>query len=550
MPDQVDASYTLSAAPKFPKFTGTYSLDTEQDEKGGLGEWSIAQRDAKGQMQVTPFYGAQNVTLDGTCVMHFAKYDLRVLDAFGMKRPKNVVDTHIAAYALGLGRQDTKDTGKSGSAMVGGLGLKYLARRHLGLEMKTWQQVKDQPEIKPEYNATDSVATLLLWEKWAPILPDHFWKIDMPLLDVLMAMEDRGIMVDPDFLRKYSEHLDTELAKIELPLNPFSYKEKAEYVYKTLGLPVTKFTENKQPSVDKEVLETIDDPIIRRIIQYMELYKERGTYVQNYSKGLDENNRLHCEFKQTSTATSRLSSARPNLQNVTTSNKSELRKLFVAPEGKLLVVLDYKKLEFGVQAAITKDPTMIEAFLADKIHQETADALGVSYDDGKRINFLIQNGGDAWKICLDFHIPIDVARKHVANYYKRFPAIARYHAQQKAIAKEKREVVNFFGRKRRLDAMFSEHWKTLREGEKEAMATPIQGSAAEVVKLAMIDLHYKHHAPMVSQVHDEILFEVPEKEAKEYAKWLEEYVPKLTEINGIYFPVSVGVGKNWAEAKH
>ncbi len=564
--EKVDASYTIAQPAPYLIYgqgDNLISLDTENDVHGKLGQWSMAYR-VNGQLNLMPFMGKVPFKFgEGKVVFHNAKWDLRVLSANGMPAPKSeqVLDTMIMAYAMGLGRQDTKDTGRAGDQMIGGLGLKYLARRHLGMTMKTWEEVKDKPDEIPEYNAADSVATYLLAEKWMPNLPKHFWTIDMPLLDVLMKIEDRGIKVDPDFLTKYAQSLDQQLSELNLNLptgekiNPYSPKQVAAYVYDTLGYEVTKKTPTGAPSTDNSILETIDDPLVRNILKYREFYQERKTYVAGYMNRLDLDSRLHTEFKQTSTATSRLSSARPNLQNVTTTYKAhergalDLRTLFVAPAGMLIVVLDYKKLEFGVQAAITQDPVMLEAFLHGNVHQETADALGISYDDGKRVNFLMQNGGGAWKISQDFHIPLDQAKKHEAAYYKRFPVIHQYHEQQIAIAHSKKEVVNYFGRRRRLDSMYSEHWKTIKEGEKEAMSTPIQGAAAEVVKLAMIDLHYKHHAPMILQVHDEILFEVPEKDAKDYAEWLRVYVPALTEINGVRFPVEVGFGRNWAEAK-
>jgi len=416
------------------------------------------------------------------------------------------------------------------------------------MEMQSWDEVKDGKGDMAEYNAKDSVATYLLWEKWQPHLPQHFWDIDMPLLPVLMAMEDRGILVDPNFLQEYAKVLDEKLGNIELPLNPFSPKQVAEYVFGTLGYEPTKFTDTKQPSVDKEVLEQIDDPIVRRILEYREFYKERKTYVSSYINRMQFDNRIHCDFKQTGTATGRLSSARPNLQNVT--RDTELRRLFVAPEGLLLIRTDWSQLELRVFAAIANERTMLGAIEAGRsIHQETADRIGLSYDESKTINFLMLYGGGAWKISQEFHVPIDKAKALIADYYKAYPGIKRYHEQQTEIAHEQRKVVNWFGRTRRLDGMYSEHWRTIKDTEREAINTPVQGAAAEVVKLAMIDLHEKHRAPMILQVHDELLFEVPEKEAKEYAQWLKEYVPTITEINGVRFPIEVSYGRNWKEAK-
>ena len=554
-PDQVDHDYVV-VDPK-RKYPDWVALDTENDANGKLGVWSMAFRDESGQLCVAPFEGAEpHMRFGGNVIFHNYKWDAKVLDRAGMKRPppSQVHDTMIAAYCLGLGRQDVKDTGRSGDRMVGGLGLKYLARRHLGMQMKTWQQVSEDPASIPEYNANDSVATYLLFEKWRDKLPQHYWDIDMPLLDVCMSMEDRGMMVDPDFLKRYAEYLDGELdgIKDDLPLNPYSPDQVAGYVYGTLGIEPTKFTETGKPSTEKEILETIDDPIVRQILKYKEFYIDRKTYVSNYAKRMDVDNRVHCEFKQTSTATGRLSSARPNLQNVTKDKDdrpSELRKLFVAPEGKLLVRVDWERLELLVMAALSQDPAMLKALREGRnLHQETADRMGCSYDDAKTMNFLIQYLGTPFALAQQFHTSIDKATELQKSYFKAYPGVNKFIAGQKEQAHDEKTVYTYFGRKRRLDSMFSENFRTVKEGEREAVNTPIQGTGGEIVKRAMIDLHYSHAAPIILQVHDELIFEVPKKEAKDYAQWLKEYLPTLTIINGVRFPVSVSIGKNWMEA--
>lgn len=567
MPEKVDDSFIV-VKDTAPLPTSPFmALDVENDVKGHIGAWSVAGRDSDGQLNVKAMYGPdRNWKHDRPVVMHNAKYDLRVLKANGMKLPETTWDTMIAAYCLGLGRQDTKDSGnESADSMVGGLGLKYLARRHLGMEMNTWQQVAalNDAQAMQEYNAKDSVATYLLFEKWKDLLPKHFWDIDTPLLPVCMAMEDRGVLVSPDFLKEYADSLDSQLAKIEFPvlpghtepLNPYAPKQIQEYVYGTLGIEPTKFTDTKQPSTDKEVLETIDDPIVKKILEYRELWKERRTYVSGYVSRMDALGRIHPEFKQTRTATGRLSCSNPNLQNVT--RDSDLRRLFIAPEGKMLVRLDFDQLELRVFAAIANEQRMLETLaLYDKtgdkqykIHQQTADFIGLSYDDAKTINFLMLFGGGPWKISQEFHVPLDDAKRLIDKYYKSYPGIKKFNEEQVEKARQFRYIDNWFGRRRRLDAMFSEHWKTIKEGEREAINTPIQGTAGEVVKLAMIDLHYNYAAPMILMVHDELIFELDEKYAKDYAVWLKSHIPTLTEINGCKFPVGVGVGKDWLAAK-
>ena len=530
-------------------------FDTEQDGSGGLGQWSVATRSKDGHLYVLPRYGADKGFRFGKVMVaaHNWKYDLRVLRDNKMKEPKNLFDSMIAAYCLGLGKQAPKDSSKekSGADMVGGLGLKYLARRHLGMTMKTWHEVKDHPEDVPEYNAGDSVATFLLAEKWLPVLPKHYFDIDMPLLPVLMAMEDRGVQLNTDFLVEFGKELDNRLADFSNMAQHLAFHnvDLQSYIYGTLNVEPWRFTDTGAPSVDAETLERIDDPTIKEVSEYKKLYKEKGTYVDNYLNGMDADNRIHAELKQTSTSTARLSCARPNLQNVFKKDERvRLRALFTAPEGKKMIRLDYKLVEFGMLAVLANDEHLIDAFLHGDVHQETADGLGIDRDTGKHINFLMQNGGTAWGMSQEYGIPIILAKEYYSKYYQRFPALKRFQEETVAYALETKKVKGVFGRERRIDALFAPDWRIRKDGEKEAKTFPMQNGAAEVVKLAMIDLHNKHKAPMLLQIHDELLFEVDDKDALEYAHWLKEYVPYITKINGVHFPVEVGIGQNWYES--
>jgi uracil-DNA glycosylase family 4 len=544
---KVDASFTLVDRP--PKPGTTVSLDTETDGSGGLGQWSLAWRE-DGAVKVCPFFGPQPwLDLDKyEVVFHHAKYDLQELKKHGMKLPTKIQDTFIEAYCKGLGKQSPSDEGKktSGSNMVGGLGLKYLVRRHLGMEQHSWKYISEHPAEQKEYNAKDSVGTLLLDELWRPTLPDHYYTIDMPLLPVLMAIEDRGIRIDPSFLKTYAELLDKELASYDLPLNPFSPDEIRSYVYGTLEIEPWTFTDSGAPSVDEESLSVLHDPLLDKMFEWKHLMKDKETYLSNYISGMDIHNRIHAEFKQTSTTTGRLSCAKPNLQNV--DKVGEMRKLFSVAEGHKLVRLDWHLVEFGMLAVLSKDEKLIQAFLTGDVHQETANGLGIDRDTGKHINFLMQNGGTAWGMARTYGIPIELAKEYFRKYFERFPAIKRFQEETVAKAKETKMAEGPWGRKHRIDALFSSDWKIVQAGENEAKTMPMQNGAAEMVKLAMIDLHYNHHAPMISQIHDELLFEIPEREALDYAHWLKTYVPTITKMNGIEFPIEVGLGASWFES--
>lgn len=550
MPKSVPSDFT------FVEHKGGYppivALDTENDRAGELGIWGVAYRDEKGKIVVESYEGTKVKRLfpDSTVLFHHAKWDLRVLARNKMPTPKKYLDTMVAAYCLGLGRQDvTMDSSKGDVGMVGGLGLKYLARRHLGMSMDTWTEMKDKgaDELRV-YNAKDAVATLLLYEAWKDKLPQHFYDIDMPLLPVLMAMEDRGIMLDPKRLGKYNEYLRKEIESIELPFNPQSPKQLGEYIYGYLKIEPWKFTATGQPSTDASVLETIDNPVIQKVLRIKSLMKEHGTYTSSYLKKMTLKGRIHPEFKQVRTATGRLASANPNLQNV--PREGPMRGLFIAPKGKKLIRLDYFQLEFYTMAAITQDERMMEAALSRRnIHAETAKSTGLSYDDAKTLNYLMLFGGTPWKISKQFHVSIETAKQYRIDYFEKYPGILKYMEEKREQALSEKVAVNWFGRVRRLDAMYVDDWRVREEGIREAYNTPVQGTAAEIVKRAMIDLHEKHSAPLLLQVHDELIFEVDTRKAKAYAAWLKEYVPTITIINGVTFPVSVGIGSTWAEAK-
>lgn len=549
-PEKVDDNYVIVPEDKLD-LAGVklLALDTETNNAGGIGQWSIAYRQPNGQLTVTPFYGPRPSMSWGDIFVgfHNAKYDLKELASNKMSCPKNFHDTMILSYCMGLGKQAPADDAKatSGANMVGGLGLKYLIRRHLGMTQKTWNEVKDHPEWQPEYNAKDSVGCLLLMEKWLPTAPKHYFDIDMPLLPVLMAIEDRGMHIDQTFLGSFGAELDRELAEIKLPLNPNSPKQVGQYIYGTLGITPWKFTETKEPSTDSDVLEKIDDPICRDILRFRELAKDKGTYIENYQRGADARSRIHPELKQTSTSTARLSCARPNLQNV--DKRGVMRKLFDAPEGFSLVRMDFKLLEFGALAILAGDEKLIYAFQHGDVHQQTADAMGIDRDTAKHINFLMQNGGSAWGMATTYGLPIETCKGYFDAYHARFPALKRFQDETVEEAKLTKHVVGYFGRRRRVDALLSSNWKVRQDGEKEAKTYPMQNLGAEICKLAMIDLHYKHQAPMTNQVHDELLIEVPTKDALDYAHWIKEYVPKVTPIKGVEFPVEVSVGANWWE---
>jgi len=370
-------------------------------------------------------------------------------------------------------------------------------------------------------------------------------------------MEDRGIAIDPKMLGSFEKVLGEELGKIDLPLNPFSNPQIQSYVYGELGIEPWKFTEAGAPRVDEDVLETIDDPVVKTILAYKSLYKEKDTYADNYTKGMTLDGRIHTQFKQCRTSTARLSSSKPNLQNV--PKEGNMRKLFIAGKGKKLILADAKQIELICNAIIAPEPHMLDLYrklIAGEdvdIHRDTSEALHKDRDFAKHLNFMMQNCRDirdaAWKLSMELKLPINEATEFVKAYYKQYPGLLAYKQRIIEESKLTKRVTNRFGRTLRIDALYAEDWRIRREGEREAICFPVQSLAGEVIKLAMIDLHYKHAAPMLLQEHDALMFEVDEKDALEYAHWLKDYLPTITEIDGIHFPYDVGMGDSWWECK-
>lgn len=551
-PTKVDANFLINEKLPVSIKDNLMALDTETDGKGGIGRWSVAYRDEQEKLCVTSYYGAKKgMSFPQEVIFHYAKYDLRELKENKMEVPEKYHDTLIAAYCLGLGKQLPKELQKTGSDMAGGLGLKYLIRRHLGMKQTTWKHVADHPEEQEEYNAKDSVGTYLLFEKWKQDLPKFYYNIDMPLLEVLMSMEDRGIEIDPEYLSEFAGELDIKLGTYTFPFNPNSPKQIGEYLYGTLKIKPWKFTATNQPSTDIEVLEQIGDPTIKKVLEYKSLFKEKATYIENYQRGMDFNNRIHCTVNQTSTSTGRLSCSKPNLQNVfKRGERVKIRKLFKAKEGHKIVRMDYEQLDFKALAAITQDQYLIDALNSGKkVHSITAEDMDLPYDVAKTVNFGVMFKEEPWTLARDLHITIDEARRFFARYFKKYPNIKKYQDEQEERVKEtKCAIIPFTGRFHRIDAMYVDQALIRKEGVKEGINFPVQGTEAEVVKIGMIDLHYKHSLPMLLQVHDELLFEIEASQADAFSHWLKEYIPTIVEIGGVKFTVSVGYGDNWYEA--
>ncbi len=507
------------------------------------------------------------------------KYDAEVLWRHGINLKGIYFDTMIASYVINPGlRQHNLGT---------------LAQQYLNYKMISYHDVvgkgkkaKRFSEVELEdaklYSCEDADITLRLMHVLDNVLKAEknealFYGLEMKLVPVLMHMELNGIKIDTEFFKNMSKRLARELEKIEediyreagMEFNINSPQQLGFVLFEKLQLPVQRKTsKTKNYSTDVKVLKKLcrfPSKVPRLVLRYRTLSKLKSTYLDALVKLVDpETGRLHTSFNQTVTATGRLSSSNPNLQNIPIRGQEgrEIRKGFVAEKGYSLISADYSQIELRVFAHYSGDRAFKEAFEKEEdIHARTAsEILGVNPDEvtpemrriAKAINFGIIYGMGPQKLSEELEIDLDTAKKYIAAYYDRYRGVARYREQMVNMAKEKGYVTTLFNRRRYVPDIQHPKHVIRAEAERIAINTPIQGTAADLIKKAMINLYdriqrEKLQAKMLLQVHDELVFEVPDKE-------IDNIMPVIREeMEGVYrlsvpLKVDIGVGKNWGEA--
>jgi len=401
-----------------------------------------------------------------------------------------------------------------------------------------------------------------------------YYDIEQPLAGVLYKMEKIGFEVDKEGLKNFSKMLgdasDKYLFEIyELAGHPFnvnSTKQLASVLFDELGLPVIKKTKSGY-STDAEVLEKLRPyaPIVDHILSYRQVAKLKSTYADGLLAAADENSRVHSSFNQTVTATGRLSSTEPNLQNIPirTPLGHEMRKCFVAPDGCVLVDADYSQIELRLLAHISADPVMIEAFNSgEDIHRSTASRVfGVPLDEvtpelrkrAKAINFGIVYGMGGFSLASDIGVSKKEADAYIAGYKDKYKGVSEYLSAIVESAYRNGFVQTMFGRRRYIPELSSSKASMKNFGERVAMNSPIQGSAADIIKIAMINVQNALDqsgidARLVLQVHDELILEASEKDAPAAEKLLKEQMESAVSL---LVPLSVEVsrGKTWFDCK-
>lgn len=399
---------------------------------------------------------------------------------------------------------------------------------------------------------------------------EDYLNIELPTLKVLSQMEEKGVCLDTDILSEQAEKLNKELEELraevfsitEQEFNLDSPKQLGKVLFDDMKLPVVKKTKTGY-STNSDVLNklSVKHPWTKKIVQYREIKKLLSTYVESLPKLVSpDTKRLHTHFNQAVTATGRLSSTEPNLQNIPirTPQGNEVRAAFVAPEDYVLLSADYSQIELRLLAHITKDPGLQKAFKEDKdIHTATAsEVFEVAFDQvdsemrrrAKAVNFGIAYGMGAFSLADNLGINRKEAKDIIDRYFKRFGNVKEYMSEIVESAKEKGYVESIFGRRRYIPELSSSNAIVRKNGERIAINSPMQASASDIVKKAMVDLGAQlDNASMLLQVHDELIFEVPKTEVESLQDKVKTAMEKVVDLD-VPLKVNASFGKNWKEA--
>ena len=401
-----------------------------------------------------------------------------------------------------------------------------------------------------------------------------FYDVELPLTEVLASMEVDGILIDENGVRDFGTRLKTDLSALEAQIyeqagksfNILSPKQLGEVLFEDLGLPTRKKTKTGY-STNAEVLESLRDkhPIIEAILQYRQLSKLNSTYVEGLLKVIGRDGRIHTSFNQTETRTGRISSTEPNMQNipVRTELGRNMRRFFAAKDGYVLLDADYSQIELRILAAVCGDKTMQEAFISgEDIHAITASQVfGMPLDmvtasmrrAAKAVNFGIIYGIGAFSLSKDIGVSVAEADKYIKDYLHHYPNVSGFMDETISGGIRDGYVTTIFGRRRYLPELSSSNKLLQAFGKRAAMNAPIQGSAADIIKIAMVRVYSrlkeeKLDARLILQVHDELIVEASEKDKAKATKILQTEMENAKKLS-VPLTAEVNVGKTWYDAK-
>ena len=505
------------------------------------------------------------------------KYDMLAFRQEGVDIAEPISDTMVAAYLLNPNKHNHN--------------LEEIAREYIGHQMITYKDVvgTGQKEITFDkvdvgkaktYSAEDADVTFLAYRKLLPLLKEEkldklYQEIELPLLFVLAELEQNGVKIDTEFLKELSVDFEGRLDKIKRKVyqlageefNLDSPKQLQVILYDKLGLAKGKKIKTGF-STDSDAMAklALTHDLPAKILEYRTLAKLKNTYIDALPELVNpKTGRLHTSFNQTVTATGRLSSSEPNLQNipVRTEEGRRIRQAFIPEKGHILISADYSQIELRLLAHFSKDKVLLKAFEDNQdIHTRTACEIFNQTEDmvsedmrrlAKTINFGIIYGMSAHGLAMQLGISHALAESYIDQYFQRYPAVKEYFDRILTVARQEGYVMTLMGRKRPLPEINSPNATVRGFAERAAINAPLQGTAADIMKMAMIKIQAKLKksylkTKMTLQVHDELVFEAPTDEVKDVVKLVRQEMESIIELN-VTLNVDISKGPNWADMK-
>ncbi|NNG80876.1 DNA polymerase I [Acinetobacter sp. ANC 5378] len=586
--DWIQLFQRLSSAKRFAFDTETTSLDYRVAEMVGFSLAFDANdayyiplahdyEDAPEQLnretilaQIKPILEDDSIQKIG----HHLKYDAHILQNHGIELQGWYFDTMLASYVL------NSVATRHGMDDVARLYLSHLTTTFeqiagKGVKQKTFNQI--DIETAAHYAAEDAHVTYRLYEVLSkklqaiPELNNILLNIEMPVARVLTIMEENGIELDLKFLDQLSVEFSNTIQNLENQItelagqsfNVSSPKQVGEVLFDKLGLKGGKKTATGQYSTSESILEKIDHPITALILEYRGLSKLKSTYTDGLQKQANnDSGRVHTSYHQALTATGRLSSTDPNLQNIPVREEigRQIRKAFIAPEGRVLLAADYSQIELRLMAHLSQDEALVDAFEhGQDVHRRTAaEVLGIALEDvtndqrrqAKAVNFGLLYGMSEFGLIRQLGFTRQESQDYIKQYFHRYPGIYEYMQRTRQVALEQGFVETILGRRLYTPDIDARNMMVRKGAERAAINAPLQGSAADIIKMAMIEVDKmlpKDQAKMLLQVHDELVFEVDADIADELAPKLAEVMQSVVKLS-VPLIVEVGKGMNWDEA--
>ena len=515
---------------------------------------------------------------DLTMVGHNLKYDLTILEIVGLLPQCRLADTMLMSYVL--------------DAAAGRHDMDSLAKRLLGVETTSYEDVCgkgakqirfDEVELESasHYASEDADITLRLYNQFVerlnqvPSLQLIYQELELPVMQILREMENHGALLDVDILNAQSVTLGVRLEQLESeaqalagrPFNLASPKQLQEILFDELQLPVLKKTPKGAPSTNEEVLQelALDYPLPKLLIEHRSLSKLKGTYTDRLPGDCDPaDGRVHTSFHQAVTSTGRLSSSDPNLQNIPirTEEGRRIRKAFIAPDGWSVMAADYSQIELRIMAHLSGDKSLVDAFArGDDIHRATAaevfdlEPMFVTDEQRRRakaINFGLIYGMSAFGLARQLGIERAEAAAYIDRYFERYPGVRHYMDSTRAMAHEKGYVETVFGRRLTLPDIHARQVPVRQAAERAAINAPMQGTAADIIKRAMLRVHQALATSnlgchLLLQVHDELVFEVRDRDLDPARQLIRLEMEAAAELS-VPLVVDIGSGDSWFEA--